>query len=164
MKFTDGYWRLRPGVTAHYPAQAYDVEAGGDRLTIYAPARTIGQRGDTLNTALLTVELWSPLEDVIGVRLTHFSGRQSRGPRFELLQSQARAARAAADDEAAVLTSGRLAAGLFGRRPAADEQPGQGHGLPGGGRRGAVCVCAAWAGCGRAGLWAGRALWRVCKE
>src|SRR5579859_7349670 len=110
MKFTDGYWRLRPGVTAHYPAQAYDVEAGGDRLTIYAPARTIGQRGDTLNTALLTVELWSPLEDVIGVRLTHFSGRQSRGPRFELLQSQARAARAAADDEAAVLTSGRLAA------------------------------------------------------
>src|SRR5579859_4634194 len=97
MKFTDGYWRLRPGVTAHYPAQAYDIEAASDRLTIYAPARTIGQRGDTLNTALLTVELWSPLEDVIGVRLTHFSGRRDRGPRFELLPRQAGAARATAE-------------------------------------------------------------------
>src|SRR5947209_6509523 len=113
MKFTDGYWQLRPGVTMLRPAEAYDVTAAGDRLTIEAPARAVGQRGDTLNNPLLTVELWSPLADVIGVRLTHFAGVRQRGPQFELAASGAGgtgAARAAVDDAAATLTSGRLAA------------------------------------------------------
>ena len=43
MKFTDGYWQLRKGVTMLRPAEAYDVAAAGDRLTIYAPARPVGQ-------------------------------------------------------------------------------------------------------------------------
>lgn len=110
MKFTDGYWQLRPGVTMVRPAEAYDVRAAPDRLTIYAPARPIGQRGDTLNNALLTVELWSPLADVIGVRLTHFAGVNDRGPYFELGSGPSGTARASVDDEAALLTSGRLAA------------------------------------------------------
>ncbi len=110
MKFTDGYWQLRPGVTAHYPAQAYDVEAAGDRLTLYAPARLIEQRGDTFNTALLTVELWSPRPDVIGVRLLHFAGERARGPRFELSPSLPGAGVASVTDETATLTSRRLAA------------------------------------------------------
>jgi alpha-D-xyloside xylohydrolase len=74
MKFTDGYWQLRQGVTAFHPSRAYDVEAARDRLTIYAPARPVRHRGDTLNNLLLTVEFWSPMPDVIGVRLSHFSG------------------------------------------------------------------------------------------
>lgn len=109
MKFTDGYWQLRKGVTMHRPAEAYDVAASDDRLTIYAPARAISHRGDTLNNALLTVELWSPLDGVIGVRLTHFAGGQDRGPHFALASGPS-SARAAADDEAATLTSGRLMA------------------------------------------------------
>ena len=109
MKFTDGYWQLRQGVTMLRPAEAYDVTAADGRLTIYAPARPVGQRADTLNNALLTVELWSPRADVIGVRLTHFAGGLDRGPHFELAQ-QTGAARAAVDDEWAALTSGRLAA------------------------------------------------------
>src|SRR5258708_15291725 len=109
MKFTDGYWRLRKGVTMHRPAEAYDVTATSDRLTIYAPARPIGHRADTLNNALLTVELWSPLEGVIGVRLTHFAGGQDRGPHFVLAAGPS-AARAVVDDESATLTSGRLVA------------------------------------------------------
>jgi alpha-D-xyloside xylohydrolase len=114
MKFTDGYWQLRPGVTMYRPAEAYDVAAAAGRLTIYAPARAVGHRNDTLNNALLTVELWSPLVEVIGVRVTHFAGGQVRAPRFELTHGPAGAAEAAAsaavDEAAAVLTSGRLAA------------------------------------------------------
>jgi alpha-D-xyloside xylohydrolase len=110
MKFTDGYWQLRKGVTMYRPAEAYDVQAAADRLTIYAPARPIGHRGDTLNNALLTVEFWSPLADVIGVRLVHFAGGQDHGPHFDLASGPAGAARAAVDGEAATLTNGRLAA------------------------------------------------------
>src|SRR5260370_16030075 len=117
MKFTDGYWQLRKGVTMHRPAEAYDVTAAPDRLTIYAPARPIGHRADTLNNALLTVELWSPLEGVIGVRLTHFAGGQNRGPHF-VPAARPSAARALGDREAPPLairplrTSGGRSSGL----------------------------------------------------
>src|SRR5579859_5479025 len=109
MKFTDGYWQLRPGVTMHRPAEAYDVTAAEGRLTLYAPARPIGHRVDTLNNPLFTIELWSPLPDVIGVRLTHFAGTVDRGPRFELAGGPF-AARAEVDQDAATLTAGRLTA------------------------------------------------------
>ena len=26
MKFTDGYWQMRPEVTAHFPVQVHEVE------------------------------------------------------------------------------------------------------------------------------------------
>jgi len=109
MKFTDGYWQVRKGVTLLRPAEAYDVVAAEDRLTIYAPARAVGHRGDTLGNPLLTIELWSPAPEVIGVRLTHFAGGRDRGPHFALSAAPGSAA-AAVDEAAATLTSGRLAA------------------------------------------------------
>ena len=48
VKFTDGYWQLRDGVQARYPAQVYDVKVESDALTVYAPTRKIENRGDTL--------------------------------------------------------------------------------------------------------------------
>ena len=32
MKFTNGYWLLRDGVRAHYPAEAYEVTAEAEAL------------------------------------------------------------------------------------------------------------------------------------
>ena len=64
MKFTDGFWQLRPGVTALYAQQAYDVQAGGHELTVTAPTKVIESRGDTLNRPSLTVTVFSPLDDV----------------------------------------------------------------------------------------------------
>ena len=26
MKFTDGYWQMRPGMTPHYAAQVHDID------------------------------------------------------------------------------------------------------------------------------------------
>src|SRR5207237_194189 len=112
MKFTDGYWQLRKGVTMLRPAEAYDVEAAGDRLTIYAPVKAIGHRTDTLNNPMLTIELWSPLPEVIGVRLTHFAGARDRDPHFALRAEAGSTAVATLDEAAATLTSGRLAARL----------------------------------------------------
>jgi len=45
MKFSDGYWRMRSGVTVWHPAEAYDVSQSADGLTIYAPTRQIEHRG-----------------------------------------------------------------------------------------------------------------------
>ncbi|MFI1330673.1 alpha-xylosidase [Streptomyces sp. NPDC020845] len=84
MKFTDGYWQLRPGVTARYATSVADVDVADDRFTLYAPVTRIRHRGDTLNGPLVTVEAWSPAEGVIGVRLWHHGGRRPRTPAFTL--------------------------------------------------------------------------------
>jgi alpha-D-xyloside xylohydrolase len=109
MKFTDGNWMMRKGVRAYYPAEAYAIQPTDDALTVYAPTRPIRHRGDTLDGPLLTVQLSSPMPDVIGVKWTHFAGEQERGPRFPLLTARATDVTVHADEDAATLTSGRLA-------------------------------------------------------
>ncbi|MCX2182899.1 alpha-xylosidase [Streptomyces sp. SKN60] len=84
MKFTDGYWLMRPGVTAHYATEVADVRADEHWVTLYAPVKHVRGRGGMLNSALLTVECWSPAEGVIGVRATHHAGSVRRGPEFAL--------------------------------------------------------------------------------
>ncbi|MFD9408595.1 alpha-xylosidase [Streptomyces sp. NPDC059989] len=84
MKFTDGYWLMRPGVTTRYATEVADVRADEHRMTLYAPVKHVRGRGDTLNSPLLTVECWAPAEGVIGVRVTHHAGSVRRGPEYAL--------------------------------------------------------------------------------
>ncbi|MFI5754619.1 alpha-xylosidase [Streptomyces sp. NPDC051569] len=84
MKFTDGYWQMRPGVTPRYAAEVADAAVTENDVTLYAPVKRVTDRGHTLNSPLLTVKLWSPAEGVIGVRTTHQGGKVRRGPEFEL--------------------------------------------------------------------------------
>lgn len=79
MKFTDGFWQLRPGVTALYAQEAYDVwetdaTPDGPGLLVTAPTGVIAKRGDTLNRPVLSVTLSSPLEGVVRVRIAHHEG------------------------------------------------------------------------------------------
>ncbi|MET0296389.1 MAG: alpha-xylosidase, partial [Microbacterium sp.] len=74
MKFTDGFWQLRPGVSALYAQEAYDIwqtdaTADGPGLVITAPTHVISKRGDTLNRPVLTTTLSSPMEGVVRVRI-----------------------------------------------------------------------------------------------
>ena len=109
MKFTDGYWRMRDGVTAHYATSVADLAAEDDRITLFAPVRKIRHRGDTLNGALLTVECWSPAEGVIGVRFVHHAGALARGPRFAVESAPDSPAKVTREDSVVVLSSGDLA-------------------------------------------------------
>lgn len=107
MKFTDGFWALRPGVTAHYAQEAYDVEVDGDEIVVVAPTRPIRSRGNVLNLPVLTVTLSSPAEGVVKVSVAHHTGgRPRRG--FEL--DAPGAGKVEATDEGAVLTTGDLRA------------------------------------------------------
>ena len=80
MKFTNGYWQVREGITPLYAAEYADCRINGSELTVYAPGKHIASRGDCLNLGMLTVHLTSPMEDVIKVSVRHFEGIQYRGP------------------------------------------------------------------------------------
>ncbi|MGW5361658.1 alpha-xylosidase [Actinopolymorpha pittospori] len=111
MKFTDGFWQLRPGARVSYAAEAYDIWAdpAGGSLAAYAPAQRITRRGDTLNRPLLTVTLSAPMPGVIGVRIEHFAGGDApKG--FELARDGGEQAVVTVTDEGGTLTSGELSA------------------------------------------------------
>src|SRR5919199_2557174 len=99
---------MRPGVHAFYPAQAYDVEAAADSLTVYAPTRRIRHRGDTLGGPVLTVRCSSPMADVIRVQLTHFAGQPPKQPQFPLDVQAAPGVTVEDGEQTVRLTSGRL--------------------------------------------------------
>jgi alpha-D-xyloside xylohydrolase len=119
MKFTDGFWQLRPGVTALYAHEAYDIEqtdatADGPGLVITAPTAVIARRGDVLNRATLTVALSSPLDGVVRVRIAHHDGGAWHGG-FPL--PGARVGAGIADASAGTLTSGPLTARVAAGAP-----------------------------------------------
>lgn len=87
MKFTSGYWFMRKEITPVYAAEYGDHRIEGNSLVVYAPAKHIGGRGDTLNLGMLTVYLSSPMEDVIKVSVRHFEGAVYKGPFVEVRQT-----------------------------------------------------------------------------
>lgn len=107
MKFTDGFWQMRPGMAPHFAAQAYDIESDGQSLTVFAPTRVIKHRGDTLNTPMLTVRYSAPLEGVIRVQVTHHQGQKTHQPQFTLSNGWVSPA-VELSDSCAKLTSGGL--------------------------------------------------------
>jgi alpha-D-xyloside xylohydrolase len=107
MKFSDGYWNMRDGVRAHYPAGVHDAVAEGSTLTVFAPTKVIEGRGDTLNTPLVTLECRAPMNDVIAVRIVHHAGERPTSPSFELTEAPGDL-RIDCDDTHASMTSGAL--------------------------------------------------------
>ncbi|MET4060175.1 alpha-D-xyloside xylohydrolase [Arthrobacter sp. UYP6] len=116
MKFSDGFWETRPGVHALYAQEAYDVEPTAEGLTISAPTKVITRRGDTLNRTLLTVDLTSPLEGVVGVRISHHRGAAGSGG-FDLLGTGNPDAAASVDEHGGVLDAGPLRARITHGHP-----------------------------------------------
>ncbi|MDN4480347.1 alpha-xylosidase [Demequina muriae] len=119
MKFTDGFWHLRPGVTANYAQEAYDIAPtttpDGDGIVVHAPSQRIVSRGNVLNRALLTVTLSSPLEGVVRVRIEHHQGAH-RSPGFALA-TEPGAATVMTDDAGASLVTGGLTARIGAGAP-----------------------------------------------
>ncbi|MDR0283394.1 MAG: alpha-xylosidase [Propionibacteriaceae bacterium] len=84
MKFADGMWMLRPGVTALHPVAVDSVVTSEDALTVYATTVPVRGRGDTLNRALLTFTYTAVADGVIRVRAAHLGGGQPRRPAYEI--------------------------------------------------------------------------------
>jgi alpha-D-xyloside xylohydrolase len=108
MKFTDGYWQMRPGVTPQYAEQVHEVEIESDVITVYAPTKKITGRGDTLNLPLLTVRFSSPLENVVRVKIVHHKGVLQPKPEFNIYEQAIPNITITNNDTSATLTSGNL--------------------------------------------------------
>jgi alpha-D-xyloside xylohydrolase len=108
MKFTDGYWQMRTGMTPHYAAQAHEVAIESAAITVYAPTKKLTGHGDTLNLPMLTVRFSSPLENVIRVQIVHHRGNIPRGPEFTICEQTALKFVISNDEHNVTLTSGQL--------------------------------------------------------
>ncbi|MBT9608023.1 alpha-xylosidase [Microbacterium sp.] len=113
MKFTDGFWLMRPGVAVDYAAEAYDIGStdtpDGPGLVVHAPTKVIAKRGDVLNRTVLTVTLSSPLEGVVRVRVVHHAG-DTRATGFTLPGAVSGGGSVEVTDEGGTLTTGGLVA------------------------------------------------------
>lgn len=79
MRFTNGYWLLREGVSLFSATQSQRVdvvkdERGCDAAKLLVATRKVEHRGQTLNSGTIELELDSPATDVIRVRATHHRG------------------------------------------------------------------------------------------
>ncbi|BCS80579.1 alpha-xylosidase [Anaerocellum diazotrophicum] len=88
MKFTDGFWRVKDGVRLYHPAHVYDYEVAKDTVTIFAPAQSITNRGQTLQGPVFTVRFSSPFENVIRVQIWHYKGQKDKKPHFEFYKEE----------------------------------------------------------------------------
>ena len=84
MKFTDGFWNMRPDVTPHYAREAYEIINKGNSIIVKVPTGRIHHRGDTLNIPLLTITYSTPAKNVFKVRIKHFDGSNQLKPKFEV--------------------------------------------------------------------------------
>lgn len=108
MKFTDGYWHFRKGMTPHFPAHVWDVETAPDALTAYGTTKRFNQRGDVLNVGTLTVRFSAPLPNVVRVQMSHHKGKRPLTPTFQLNCDHSHKITVQDNDEFASLTSGDL--------------------------------------------------------
>ncbi|MFN2202632.1 MAG: alpha-xylosidase, partial [Caldilineaceae bacterium] len=107
MKFTAGYWTIRPGVSPLFAEQVHEVETDDEGLTVYALTKRVANRGDTLNHPLLTLRISSPMPNVARVQIVHHKGVRPREPHFELFPAPGPVSISDGDD-VATLTSGDL--------------------------------------------------------
>ena len=84
MKFSNGCWLQKEGCACFSPAEVYFVKKEGEKLILCAPTHKVAHRGDTLGGVNLTLEITTPLPDVIRVKTYHYKGTLSRAPQFEL--------------------------------------------------------------------------------
>ncbi|MDR1692941.1 MAG: alpha-xylosidase [Oscillospiraceae bacterium] len=84
MKFTDGYWLAKPGVTINGCAEVRGVRAEEDKITFFLSPFPVYNRGQTLGGPLITLELTAPRPDILGVRYYHDRPILPPSPVFEL--------------------------------------------------------------------------------
>jgi alpha-D-xyloside xylohydrolase len=107
VKFTDGYWLMRDGVQPAYPTEIAELSTSDGALSFTAMTFPIRNRGDLLKGPALEYRFDAPAPDVVRVRIAHFTGRERRGPVFEVTPEPG-APIVETTDAAAVLTSGAL--------------------------------------------------------
>ncbi len=83
MRFFNGNWLMEPNISPTYAAEVTDVRVEEARAVVCTyPVPGAGRRA--LGGPMLTLELTAPMENVIGVRITHFKGKAHKGPDYAI--------------------------------------------------------------------------------
>ncbi len=82
MKFRDGYWSLQKGNTLINRVETHDINRTDTQVTVYSSAKNTRNRGDTLNSPLITTVFSSPAKNILKVTSYRFKGRCPVGPTF----------------------------------------------------------------------------------
>ncbi|MFP3088860.1 alpha-xylosidase [Treponema sp. TIM-1] len=106
MKFRDGYWEIREGLSRINLVDVVDTEKDRNSFTVYATDRKLPDER-IVSIPLITAEFSSAGDDVIQVTMYHHRGSAERGPCFDLTSLSADAH--VEEDEATIsLHSGAL--------------------------------------------------------
>jgi alpha-D-xyloside xylohydrolase len=89
MKFTNGFWLLREGVSLSKAVQVQRVDHSNDSIDVLYATRKVEHRGQTLNIGTVNVAIDAAADDVIRVKVSHHKG--GRAPlKFEVTESAAK--------------------------------------------------------------------------
>lgn len=108
MKFGNGCWLQKEGYECFPPQQVYFTKVEEDKVTLLAPTSRISHRGDTLGGINLTLEITSPMPEVLRVKTYHHLGIRQVGPEFELEPNKNVPLEVEDDEEKIVIKSGSL--------------------------------------------------------
>ncbi|MDE7313398.1 MAG: alpha-xylosidase [Eubacterium sp.] len=109
MLFGNGCWLQKEGCGCFAPQEVYFVKKTEGKVTICAPTAKIRERGDTLGGINLTVEITSPMPEVLRVRTSHHLGVKKSAPEFELKAAENQPLAVEEDAEKIRIASGSLA-------------------------------------------------------
>ncbi len=107
MKFTNGQWLLQEGCEIFSPKEVYFEKVIDNTLILTTPTQFIRHRGDTLGGVNLTIEISTPIDEVIRVKVYHYKGGHHKGPEFEL-NLKNKPLTYTSDEEEIVIVSGSL--------------------------------------------------------
>ena len=84
MKFTDGFWLAKPGVTLYNCAQVQDARWEDGAYAVYCSHNAVLNRGMTLTGPILTLRFSAPREGILSVKVTNYEGVSRKEPHFAL--------------------------------------------------------------------------------
>lgn len=108
MKFNNGCWLLKKGITAFAPQQVYEAEITDTKVKLCTPTHLIRHRGDTLGGANLTLQISSPFPEVLRIQVDHHLGVQKKAPAFELNLNTPQSLSVSETPDAISISSGSL--------------------------------------------------------
>ena len=108
MKFTNGYWLMKEGVTAYPCIDIRDIQITPTCITLYAAPWKVVNRGQTLTGPLLTLHITAPQEGILQVAMSHYED-ESSGPHFPINDQKSPLTTQVTEHEL-IISSGKLEA------------------------------------------------------
>ena len=113
MKFADGFWLNRRGLTVNYAVQPFAVHVQDHAIHVLAASQQIQHRGMTLGGVTLEIVYSSVLENTIRVQIVHHKGAVNRKPHFRLYPNAGFVPCVSETQDAVTLCSGKTSVTVF---------------------------------------------------